>query len=135
MIGISLSDIACEVRHLYQPNNAESLPYIGLEHIQPNLLHLSGIGNSSDTQSAKKKFRGGDLLFGTLRPYLRKVVWAKFDGVCSTDITVIRAKEPSDTGFLFYLIASPYFIDYATATSAGTNLPRAKWSVLSEIDW
>ena len=135
MIGISLADIACEVRQLYQPSNAESLPYVGLEHIQPNLLHLSGIGSSSDTQSSKKKFRRGDLLFGTPRPYLRKVVWAKSDGICSTDITVIRAKEPSDTGFLFYLIASPNFIDYATATSTGTNLPRAKWSVLSEMDW
>ena len=135
MTEIALSDIACEVRDLYHPRNIESLPYVGLKHIQPNLLHLLGIGNSSETQSAKKKFRRGDLLFGTLRPYLRKVVWAKFDGVCSTDITVIRAKEPSDTGFLFYLMASPNFIDYATATSTGTNLPRAKWSVLSEMDW
>ena len=135
MTEIALSDIACEVRDLYHPRNIESLPYVGLKHIQPNLLHLLGIGNSSETQSAKKKFRRGDLLFGTLRPYLRKVVWAKIDGVCSTDITVIRAKEPSDTGFLFYLMASPNFIDYATATSTGTNLPRAKWSVLSEMDW
>ena len=135
MIEISLADIACEVRDPYQPRNAESLPYIGLEHIQPNLLHLSGIGNSSDIQSTKKKFRRGDLLFGTLRPYLRKVVWAKFEGICSTDITVIRAKEPIDTAFLFYLIASSHFIDYATATSSGTNLPRAKWSILSTMDW
>ena len=135
MIGISLADIAYEVRDLYQPGSAESVSYIGLEHIHPDLLHLSGIGNSSDTQSTKKKFRSGDVLFGTLRPYLRKVVRARFDGVCSTDITVIRAKEPIDTGFLFYLIANPYFIDYATATTSGTNLPRAKWSVLSKIDW
>ena len=135
MTEIALADIACEVRDLYQPGSVESVPYIGLEHIHPNLLHISGIGNSSDTQSTKKKFRSGDILFGTLRPYLRKVVRARFDGVCSTDITVIRAKEPIDTGFLFYLIANPYFIDYATATTSGTNLPRAKWSVLSKIDW
>ncbi len=135
MTEIALADIACEVRDLYQPGGVESVSYIGLEHIHPNLLHLSGIGNSSDTQSTKKKFRSGDILFGTLRPYLRKVVRARFDGVCSTDITVIRAKEPIDTGFLFYLIANPYFIDYATATTSGTNLPRAKWSVLSKIDW
>ena len=60
---------------------------------------------------------------------------AKFDGVCSTDITVIRAREPIDTGFLFYFIASQFFIDYATATSSGTRMPRAKWSILSQRDW
>ena len=134
-MSISLADIADEVRNLYQPTDLESLPYIGLEHIQPKGLHLLGLGDSSDTQSTKKKFRSGDILFGTLRPYFRKVVRAKFDGVCSTDITVIRAKEPIDTGFIFYLIASPSFIDHATAISSGTNMPRAKWSVLNQMDW
>ena len=132
---ISITDIAYEVRDLYAPTASESLRYVGLEHIQPDVLHLSGLGISSDTQSTKKKFRSGDILFGTLRPYFRKVVRAKFEGVCSTDITVIRAKETIDTGFLFYLIASQSFIDYATATSSGTRMPRAKWSILSQMDW
>ena len=134
-MNISVTDIAHEVRDLYAPTDSESLPYVGLEHIQPDSLHLSGLGNSSDTQSTKKKFQSEDILFGTLRPYFRKVVRAKFDGVCSTDITVIRAREPIDTGFLFYLIASQFFIDYATATSSGTRMPRAKWSILSQRDW
>jgi len=134
-MDISITDIAYEVRDLYAPTDSESLPYVGLEHIQPDSLHLSGLGNSSDTQSTKKKFRSGDILFGTLRPYFRKVVRAKFDGVCSTDITVVRTKEPIDTGFLFYLIASHSFIDYATTTSSGTRMPRAKWSLLSQMDW
>ena len=132
---ISMTDIAYEVRDLYTPSYSESLPYVGLEHIESNALHLSGLGNSSDTQSTKKKFRNEDILFGTLRPYFRKVVQAKFDGVCSTDITVIRAKELIDSGFLFYLIASQFFIDYATATSTGTRMPRAKWSILNQMDW
>ena len=132
---ISITDIAYEVRDLYAPTASESLRYVGLEHIQPDVLHLSGLGISSDTQSTKKKFRSGDILFGTLRPYFRKVVRAKFEGVCSTDITVIRAKETIDTGFLFYLIASQSFIDYATATSSGTRMPRAKWPILSQMDW
>ena len=134
-MNISVTDIAYEVRDLYVPTDSESLSYVGLEHIQPDSLHLSGLGNSSDTQSAKKKFQSGDILFGTLRPYFRKVVRAKFNGVCSTDITVIRGKERIDTGFLFYLIASQSFIDYATATSSGTRMPRAKWSILSQMDW
>ena len=132
---ISMTDIAYEVRDLYNPSNSESLSYVGLGHIEPNTLHLSGLGDSSDTQSTKKNFCSEDILFGTLRPYFRKVVRAKFDGVCSTDITVVRAKEAIDTGYLFYLIASQSFIDYATASSSGTRMPRAKWSILSQMDW
>ena len=132
---ISLTDIAYELRNLYEPRLSESLPYVGLEHIQPYTLNLSGLGDSTDAKSTKKRFRRNDILFGTLRPYFRKVVRAKHDGVCSTDISVIRAKDSIDTGFIFYLIASQPFIDYATATASGTRMPRAKWSILNQMDW
>ena len=124
-----------EVRELYEPTVNEDLQYIGLEHIEQGSLTLCGVGLSSETQSTKKVFRADDILFGTLRPYFRKVVRAKFDGVCSTDITVIRIKEKADRDFLFYFIANHPFIEYATTSSSGTRMPRAKWSHLSTIEW
>ena len=71
-------------------------------------------------------------MFGTLRPYFRKVYFAKFEGVCSTDITVLRSKNSQKTHprFFFYFIANKPFIDYATSTSNGTRMPRAKWKNL-----
>ena len=123
------------MRELYEPVIGENFPYVGLEHIEQESLALCGTGLSSETQSTKKVFRAGDILFGTLRPYFRKVVRAKFDGVCSTDITVIRAKEKRDRDFLFYFIANHPFIQYATSSSSGTRMPRAKWSHLSSIEW
>jgi len=130
-----LGDIAEEVRSLYEPQKDIILPYIGLEHIQQNTLTLKGIGKSSETISTKKSFNAGQILFGSLRPYFRKVIRPKFSGVCSTDITVIRAKPQFDTGFLYYFIASQEFIDYATNVSSGTRMPRANWKVLSEKEW
>lgn len=130
-----LSELAYEVRESYEPCHEESLPYVGLEHIAKNHLQLTDVGDSSQTLSMKRHFRKGDILFGTLRPYFRKVVFTHFDGVCSTDITVIRARNSKDAGFLFYFIANYPFIDYATATSSGTRMPRAKWSLLSRVKW
>lgn len=130
-----LGAIAEEVRSLYEPQKDIILPYIGLEHIQQNTLTLKGIGKSSETISTKKSFNAGQILFGSLRPYFRKVIRPKFSGVCSTDITVIRAKPQFDTGFLYYFIASQEFIDYATNVSSGTRMPRANWKVLSEKEW
>jgi len=132
---LTLSTLAEEVRNLVEPKLDEALPYIGLEHIDQGGLSFSGIGTSADTQSTKKRFRKGDILFGTLRPYFRKVARANFDGVCSTDIAVIRAKEKRDRDFLFYFIANPRFIEYATTSSSGTRMPRAKWSHLASITW
>jgi type I restriction enzyme S subunit len=132
---MTLSDLAIEVRESYQPSANEALPYVGLEHIEQDSLQLSAIGTSTDTRSTKRRFRKGDVLFGTLRPYFRKVVKARFDGVCSTDIRVLRARNPSDSDYLLYFIADRPFIDFATATSNGTRMPRANWELLSQCKW
>lgn len=130
-----LGDLARDVRELYTPTKEEKLPYVGLEHIEQQTLHLSGIGRSDETESTKKIFKSGDILFGTLRPYFRKVTMPNFDGVCSTDIAVIRPTEKSDGDFLKYFIANKEFIDHASNISSGTRMPRANWKVLKEQIW
>ncbi len=130
-----LGEMAFEVRELYEPKGSEDIPYIGLEHVEQQTLHLSEIGTSSNTVSTKKLFKSGDILFGTLRPYFRKVVRPKFSGVCSTDITVVRAKEKTDQLFLFYFIAHQNFINHASNISSGTRMPRANWKVLEKSEW
>jgi type I restriction enzyme S subunit len=132
---IKLGNIATEIRDTYLPNPNEHLTYIGLEHIDQGTLHLNSTGMSSSTQSSKKVFRDNDILFGSLRPYFRKVVKPKFPGVCSTDITVIRSKGDCSQEFLFYFIANQELIDFATNVSYGTKMPRATWKVLSESEW
>lgn len=132
---IKLGEVAEEIRKSYEPNPNESLKYIGLGNIEQHSLKLSEIGESSSTQSTKRVFNSNDILFGSLRPYFRKVVKPRFSGVCSTDITVIKSKENCHQGFLFYFIASQDFIDFATNISSGTRMPRANWKVLSKSEW
>lgn len=127
--------LADEIRETYEPTSDESVPYIGLEHINQQTLTLNGFGNSSDTKSTKRIFKKGDVLFGTLRPYFRKVIKARYDGVCSTDISVLRPKDPSDADFLLYFIANQQFIDFASAHSSGTRMPRTNWKQLSKTNW
>jgi len=122
------------VRNSCQPNEFSNMPYIGLEHIEEGTLRLSELGNTNDVISTKSRFESGDILFGKLRPYFRKVIRPGFSGLCSTDIMVVRAKQGIDQGFLFYWMASQEFVDTATCGSEGTKMPRAKWDFLQRIE-
>ncbi len=123
----AFGDCALLVGDKVDPASCGDMPYIGLEHIGQGTLSLLGNGTASDVESTKTAFRAGDILFGKLRPYFRKVVRPDFDGICSTDIWVVRPKVGIDAGFLFYLMASEAFVDFASQGSEGTRMPRAKW--------
>ena len=116
------------------PNGTEQ-PYIGLDHIEQQSLRLNGVGSSNNVISNKFKFYSGDILYGKLRPYFRKVYQPKFDGVCSTDIYVIKNKRPVEQNYLYYLIATEEFTNIANSGSSGTRMPRADWKQLQNSEW
>ncbi len=124
---MELGECAQLVRDNISPTALDDTPYIGLKHIGENSLALLGHGSAKDVTSTKSRFRQGDVLFGKLRPYFRKVVRAPFDGICSTDIWVIRPRDGIDAGYLYYLMATQQVVDFATQGSIGTKMPRAKW--------
>lgn len=130
-----LDQIARLVKDTFKPNAEESLPYIGLEHIEEQQLRLNSVGHSSQVISNKFYFQPNDVLFGKLRPYFRKVVQPKFKGVCSTDIWVLRAKEDFDQDFLYYFVANKDFVDLSNNADTGTRMPRADWDFMKESEW
>jgi len=115
------------------PKLSQDCFYVGLEHIEQQSLSLSGHGLGSDVDSQKQKFYKGDILFGKLRPYFRKVVVAPFDGICSTEIWVVKPKAGIDRNFVFYWMASEEFINSSTFASEGGRMPRAKWDWVSKF--
>lgn len=117
----------------YRPNEGLVEKYVGLEHISQGTLRLKGHGSSAEVQSQKYKFKKGDILVGKLRPYFRKVVIAPFDGVCSTDIWVLRPKEPYSVEQIFPVVASNKFIKFIVNGSSGTRMPRANWHVAKKF--
>ena len=130
----AFGDCATLVRESVSPSDLDDTPYIGLEHIGESTLSLVGHGVASSVTSTKSRFRRGDILFGKLRCYFRKVVRAPFDGICSTDIWVTRAKEGVDQGFLYYCMASKSFVQFADSGSEGTRMPRTKWEWVSRYE-
>ena len=123
-------EIASLGKGKYTPKQEEILPCIELEHLEQQTGQIIGYANSNEQNSVKSVFYKGDVLFGKLRPYLRKFALPEYDGVCSSEIWVLHPEANIDSAFLFYLIQSESFIAAANISS-GTKMPRAEWSKVS----
>ena len=129
MPTVKLGDIAIESKETFKDDKA-GVPIVGLEHLTPNEVTLSNWSVDVDN-TFTKMFRKGDVLFGRRRAYLKKAAVAPFNGVCSGDITVIRAKdEKLFPDLLPFIIQNDDLFDYAVGKSAGSLSPRVKWSHL-----
>lgn len=109
----------------------ESANYIGFEHMPRGSIFLNSWTSAAGLGSHKAAFSPGDVLFGKLRPYFKKVGIAPVAGICSTDILVLRAKDPRDRLLVASVAASDSLIDALTAASTGTRMPRASWKDLA----
>lgn len=122
-----LSRLCVEVAERVDPASLSrdlATHYVGLEHIGQGSGRLDGIGSVADVVSQKSRFQGGDILYGKLRPNLRKVARPDFGGVCSTDVIVFRATKAADPNFVFQVLQSEPLVAHAIATAAGTKMPR-----------
>lgn len=130
-----LGEIAEEVRRnvpkgpLDQPR-----PYVGLEHIPRRALALDAWEMADELGSNKLEFKKGEVLFGKIRPYFHKVSVAPFDGLCSADTIVIRARRPEHYAVVAACVSSDEFVAEASATANGAKMPRASWDVLEKYN-
>lgn len=132
---VPLSQVAINWRRQVEPDEVDpETPYIGLEHVPRRRMWLTESDIASVATSAKSAFAEGDVLFGKLRPYFHKVVRAPFGGICSTDILVVRAKDPNLAGFVLAAASSDRAVREATAASEGTRMPRTKWADLGAVE-
>ena len=110
--------------------------YVGLENIVSGTGEFTGsIENRYENiRSLKRVFKRGDILFGKLRPALNKVAFATFDGICSTDIIVLRAKR-DDVLPEYYsaLLRGAEFNKVVLNGVSGGQLPRVDLSYLLDI--
>lgn len=105
-------------------------PYVGLEHMAQGSPTLLGSLPGDHSVSVNSVFEPNDILFGKLRPNLRKSLLAPFAGYCSTDILVLRAKEGVDFRFAAHVFQWEPVFAAAIRTAAGTKMPRTSWNEL-----
>ena len=133
---VTLGDVVFEPKETAKDIIAEGFEHIvGLEHIDSGDLHLRNSFSIDTGTTFTKVFRAGDVLFGRRRAYLKKAAQATFDGVCSGDITVMRANDKLDVRLLPFVIHNDKFFDYAVKHSAGGLSPRVKFKDLANYEF
>ena len=113
----------------------ENMFCIELEHIAQGQGTVVDYTDTKNQLSHKTVFLEGDVLFGKLRPYLRKYWQADRHGVCSTEIWVFNGLDDIlVNNYLFYIVQTNQFIDI-TNLSTGTHMPRADWKVVRDFEF
>ena len=122
---------AQSVNERVEPSQAGDEIYVGLEHLDPQDLHIRRWGKGSDVIGTKLRFHKGDLIFGRRRAYQRKLAVAEFDGICSAHAMVVRAKpDVVLPEFLPFLMMSDRFMNRAVEISVGSLSPTINWTTL-----
>lgn len=118
-----LSLICGYVNETIATSELSKFNYISTENMLPNKNGIEP-ASSFPNQKVVKAFKKGDILISNIRPYFKKIWLAEYNGGCSNDVLVIRAKKGTNKEFLYYLLSENKFFDYVTASSRGTKMPR-----------
>ncbi len=125
---------AAKLRNERRNDSPEGWTYIGLEDVEAES------GNYAPTEGASRQsedsmvgvFRAGDILYGKLRPYLRKAIVVTGDGICSTEFLVLL--EGSATAYwLHRWLLTPEITQQIEAGCDGAKMPRADWEHVGSI--
>ena len=125
----SFSEI-CEITsRLVDPREPE---FIDLLHLGAgNIVSLTGevvdvkTAREEGLKSGKFLFDSTMVLYSKIRPYLMKACRPEFSGLCSADVyPLLPNQQHLDRDFLFYMLMSRGFTDYAIAGSDRAGMPK-----------
>ena len=132
--SIKLSDVCYFSSDKIEVSNLSLDNYVSTENMLSNKSGICRAANLPNTPLTVA-FNFGDILLSNIRPYFKKIWLANFNGGCSNDVLVLKAKESIDTKFLYYILSDNKFFDYDTANSKGTKMPRGDKAAIMNYEF
>jgi type I restriction enzyme S subunit len=112
-----------------------NLPYVGMENISSETMQIIGDISIPEKTSSTFRFNSSHVLFGRLRPYLKKVLIPDFEGQCSTEIFCLKPNKNIKKSFLAYWLLSPSISYKINNSSTGARMPRANMNELLNYEF
>jgi type I restriction enzyme, S subunit len=132
---LPIQELVSPQRRQVKPCDIESdARYVGLEHVVAGRGVYAAVPLAdAGVRSAKFRFEAGDILYGKLRPNLRKCVVARDAGVCSTDLVPLRPRDSECAPLIALQMRSRGFAAVVGRLVAGANLPRVSLADLMNL--
>lgn len=131
---VKLSDVCYFSSDKIEVSNLSLDNYVSTENMLSNKSGICRAVNLPNT-SLTVAFNFGDILLSNIRPYFKKIWLANFNGGCSNDVLVLKAKESIDAKFLYYILSDNKFFDYDTANAKGTKMPRGDKAAIMNYEF
>ena len=126
-----LADIIIKNTKKAEKDNKKSLIDLSVMPQNTFCLNLNNIGDAFNTNLFEmQKF---DILFGSIRPYLKKAGFAPFDGLVTGTIHSVKPINPNFFNFILLTLTHKSFFDYAVSVSKGTKMPIIGYEELSDF--
>lgn len=129
-----LGDVCGIISKLVDPTQSE---YLDLYHIGgANIMSETGkiidlkTSKEEGLSSGKFTFDNSMVLYNKIRPYLKKVARPNFSGLCSADMYPLSPKSSIEKDFLYYVLISKSFTDYAISKSDRAGMPKVNRDAL-----
>jgi type I restriction enzyme S subunit len=137
---VSFGDVAAASKENVDPDLGEVERYIAGDHMSSNDLRIHRWGEVGDGYlgpAFHRRFRSGQVLYGSRRAYLRKVAVAEFGGVTANTTFVVETKDPSRLlqEFLPFVMTSEAFHAFAIQESKGSVNPYLNWSDIARYEF
>lgn len=136
---VKFGDVAIQQKQSVDRENTELTRYVKGEHMYSEDLHLREWGELQDEYLGPafiRYFEKGDILYGSRRTYLRKVVVAPFEGITSNTTFVIKANENNiDKRLLPFIMMSEGFTENSIRNSKGSVNPYINWKDIANYEF
>ncbi len=136
MKSVALGEVAkLDRKSIAPPDIKAGTKYVGLEHISGDTGAIAeATVLNGEIKSSKFAFTPDHVLFGKLRPNLRKTTQATFWGICSTDIIPILPGPKLNARYLMHFLRTDEAVREATNKATGVNLPRLSPKLLADFE-
>lgn len=126
-----------KLKHVAMLRNKKSnknLPYLGLENVEGKTGQIIEFNTSSNIEGESLEFFEGDILFGKLRPYLRKCIVAPQEGRCTSEFLVLKSNtDILCPEYLKSIMLSNDYIENINSSTYGAKMPRASWGFIGNV--
>ena len=133
-----LADVCAITSMLVDPRKTEfiDLTHVGAGNIESKTGAFVELKTAREEGliSGKFLFDESMVLYSKIRPYLMKVARPDFNGLCSADMYPLAPiPGEADKDYLFHLLLSKHFTDYAIEGSARAGMPKVNREHLFEF--